>query len=296
MLAAVAVHSCHAVDGDQILMSDLALVDARFAAAPAGQAAGFAPQPGAKRIFWPGELIRLAVRNGIVTGDPFVQMCFELRTHEISPEDVTAAVRTWAPEPTRIEVLEQSRFPAPVGKLFFDRPQVLREALDGSQLLHGYVLYRGSQRFPVWARVRVRVKQTLVVAAVDINPGEVVTPKMLRTEERETGMATAGFASSAAELVGRLAKAHLAAGTALLLAQFEKGTDVVSGATVKVEVRNGAARLAFDARAETSGRTGDMVAVMNPSNSKVFKAKVVGKNTVLVTPAPEQKVTEVSQK
>jgi len=295
--AAVAVHACHAVEGDQVLMSDLALVDARFAAAPAGQAAGFAPQPGGQRIFWPGELIRLAERNGIATGDPFQQICFELRTRIIAAEDVTVAVRAWAPEPSRIEVLELSRFPAPFGKLVFDRPQVPQEARDGSMLLHGYVFYRGSQRFPVWAKVRVRASRTLIVSAVDIQPGEEMTPEKLRTEERETGLGVAGFAASPADLLGRLSRIRIAAGSPLLLAQFEKGNDVVRGSTVKVEVRDGAAVLLFDARADTSGRTGDSVFVVNPANNRAFKAKVVGKNSVLVAPDGNAKIIAVrSQK
>jgi flagella basal body P-ring formation protein FlgA len=295
--AGVTVQACHAVDGDQVLMSDLALVDPRFAAAPGGQAAGFAPQPGGKRTFWPGELIRMAERNGIATSDPFQQMCFELRTRVIAPEDVAGAVRTWAPQQARIEVLEQSRFPAPLGKLVFEQPQVPREARDGSMLLRGYVLYRGSQRFPVWAKVRVRMRRTLVIAAADIQPGEEIAPEMLRTEEREAGIAPAGFASSTAELVGSLAKTRISAGMPLLLSQFEKAPEVTHGASVKVEVRDGAAVLFFDARAETSGHTGDSVSVINPATNKTFKAKVVGKNSVLVTPVVNPKVlTEVTQK
>jgi len=286
MLAIVAAHSCQAVDGDQILMSDLAKVDARFAAAPGTQVAGFAPQPGATRIFWPGELIHLAERNGIAATDPFQQICFQVSTHVISQDDVTAAIRVWAPEPARIEVLEQSRFPAPSGRLLFDKPQVPQEGRDGSMLLHGYVLFHGSQRFPVWARVRVRVKRMLVVAAEDMDRGAKVTPPDLRMEERETGIAITAFVAAFTDVVGRLAKTRIASGVPLLLTQFEKGNDVVRGSTVKVEVRDGEAHLLFDARVETNGRTGDLVSVMNPANSKVFKARVVGKNSVLVTPGP----------
>jgi flagella basal body P-ring formation protein FlgA len=295
--AAVAVHACHAVEGDQVLMSDLALADARFAAAPAGQAAGFAPQPGGTRTFWPGELIHLAQRNGIATDEPFQQICFELRTHVVALEDVAAAVREWAPLPARIEVLEQSRFPAPLGKLVFDRPQVPQEARDGAMLLRGYVLYRGNQRFPVWARVRVRVQRAVVVAVVDMQPGDEITPEKVRTEQHETGLAAAGLATSAVELVGRTARTRITAGSALLVAQFEKANDVIRGATVKVEVHDGEALLLFDARAETSGRTGDTISVVNPANNKAFKAKIVGKNSVLVAPGAQPKViAEASQK
>jgi flagella basal body P-ring formation protein FlgA len=141
------------------------------------------------------------------------------------------------------------------------------------------------------------MQRTLVIAATDMIPGEEVKPEQLRAEERETGITAPGFAASSADLLGRLAKVRITAGTPLLVAQFEKANDVIRGATVKVEVREGAAVLLFDARADTSGRTGDSISVINPATNKSFKAKVVGKNSVLVSPVISQRaIAEVSQK
>jgi flagella basal body P-ring formation protein FlgA len=58
--------------------------------------------------------------------------------------------------------------------------------------------------------------------------------------------------------------------------------EVERGDSVTVEVRSGAARLAFDAKAESSGRAGDSVLVRNPENGHLFQARVEGKGKVLV--------------
>jgi hypothetical protein len=57
---------------------------------------------------------------------------------------------------------------------------------------------------------------------------------------------------------------------------------VERGETVRVEVRSGGVLLAFDASAETSGRTGDPVIVKNPQNGKRFQARVEGPGKVSI--------------
>jgi hypothetical protein len=58
--------------------------------------------------------------------------------------------------------------------------------------------------------------------------------------------------------------------------------EVERGDRVAVEVHSGAARLAFEAKAESSGRAGHSVLVRNPENDRLFQAKVEGKGKVLV--------------
>lgn len=54
------------------------------------------------------------------------------------------------------------------------------------------------------------------------------------------------------------------------------------GERVSVEVSSGAARLAFEAMAESGGRVGSVVLVRNPANGHVFQAKVAEKGKVVV--------------
>ncbi|HEV2201294.1 MAG TPA: flagella basal body P-ring formation protein FlgA [Bryobacteraceae bacterium] len=60
------------------------------------------------------------------------------------------------------------------------------------------------------------------------------------------------------------------------------GFDIQRGQKVAVEVTSGAARLRFDADAESSGRAGDTVLIRNPENGRLFQARVEGKGKVVV--------------
>src|SRR5579863_9918852 len=79
---------CIPVTGNRILGRDLALADPRFSALPASLTVGFAPPPGAERIYAAPELQRLARANGItVTGAG--DICFELPMVHLKEDDVT---------------------------------------------------------------------------------------------------------------------------------------------------------------------------------------------------------------
>lgn len=290
LLAAASLHSCGPAHGDRILMRDLAGVDPRFAAADQTQAVGFAPGPGATRVFWPAELSNIAKRNGIESGQLFHRVCFEWPMRRLTADEIVGAIRAWAPENARIAVAELSKFPVPPGPLAIPRPVSASPALDGAVLLRGFVTFGNGQRFPTWARVRIGIKRTVVVAAGDIAAAADIRSEQLRIEERECGIEALQFASSLGQAVGSSAKRRIPAGSPVTLAALGERKEVMRGALVKVEVRDGGALLAFDGRAEESGRGGDTVRVRNPASGKDFAAQVTGVNRVLVTPAgaPDQ--------
>ena len=58
--------------------------------------------------------------------------------------------------------------------------------------------------------------------------------------------------------------------------------DVEAGKPVDLKVVNGGAQLRFQAKAASSGRRGDSVAVTNPANGKRMEGKVVGQGAVEV--------------
>ena len=59
---------------------------------------------------------------------------------------------------------------------------------------------------------------------------------------------------------------------------------VKRGATVRVEVASGWARLHFEAIAESDAREGDMIALRNPVSGRTFRARVGahGRATVVI--------------
>jgi hypothetical protein len=62
-----------------------------------------------------------------------------------------------------------------------------------------------------------------------------------------------------------------------------KSREVERGTRVSVEVTSGAARLVFEAIAETAGRQGEWVLVRNPENGHMFQAKVFGDGKVVIS-------------
>ena len=61
-----------------------------------------------------------------------------------------------------------------------------------------------------------------------------------------------------------------------------KTREVERGSRISVEVTSGAARLVFEAVAETAGRQGEWVLVRNPENGHLFQAKVLGDGKVVI--------------
>ena len=291
MAAVLVSHSqapCHPVDGERILMRDLAKAEPRFEAADPAQAVGFAPQPGAKRIFWPAELISLSTRSAVSVTEPFHQVCFERRARLVSEAEIVSAIRAWAPEQSQVVILEQSNPPAPAGQLVLPRPAFLKSAQDGSVMLRGYVLYDVQHHFPIWARVRFRMDREVAISTADVAEGTAIRDDQVRMERRSGGLEVDHYANNTSLVAGRIARKRIAAGEPIPLTSLLEPRQVNRGAVVRIEVRDGATRLLLDGRAETSGRTGDLVTVRNPSSGRAFQARVTGTDFVLVTPRGAQ--------
>jgi flagella basal body P-ring formation protein FlgA len=77
----------------------------------------------------------------------------------------------------------------------------------------------------------------------------------------------------------------IAAGQEVRLDQLAPPNDINRGEMVSVEVRIGAAHLAFSGRAESAGRAGDQVSIRNLQSNRVFQARVSGKGKALVLAA-----------
>ena len=283
---------CMPVDGERILMSDLAAVDSRFAGAHPGAEAGFSPNPGARRVFWGTELSHLADREGIPATGIFKPICFERRTRLLTQEEIQGSVQKWAAG-AQLDLVEQSYSPAPLGDLVIPRPAYLKADPDGTLLLRGYVSWGKNQRFPMWAKVKLRWKQQVIVTTQEIGVNEVISTNQLRIEEREGSIESLEFATSLSDIAGRCSRKRIPLGSPVLLGMLEAPKQVIRGALVKVEVRNGGTYLALDAQAESSGRTGEIVVVRNPASGKSFQARVTGENSAIVRlrsgQMPEQK-------
>jgi flagella basal body P-ring formation protein FlgA len=128
----------------------------------------------------------------------------------------------------------------------------------------------------IWARVRVRDTAVPVAAARDLKAGQRIEASDLRVET------AAETALTLATWTGKRLRRAVRAGEPLRPEWVETPPDVGAGDTVRVEVRSGAARLAFEGRAQTSGNAGQTVAVLNTQTRRRFQARVMGPGCVSV--------------
>ena len=254
MMAALAVAlttACHPVDSGRILARDLAAVAPAFATAPPEAMIGYAPLPGATRVFTVAELERLARRYG-ADEKGLTSACFERRTAPLDPEAVAAAMRAALEAPSaQIEIVEFSRRAVPPGQLVFPREGLTPPPSERETAVwNGYVSFDGG-RFSVWARVRIRVKVARVIAVSDLKPGEPVDAAQVRLDQSEA-FPWRRASATLEGVVGRIPRHLVPAGAEVTADAIQPPFDVTRGDKVAVEVRGAASLLKLGARAEAS--------------------------------------------
>ncbi|MEO8592025.1 MAG: flagellar basal body P-ring formation chaperone FlgA [Candidatus Solibacter sp.] len=280
MLAATATE-CHFLGHGRILGSDLAAASAVFAAVPPDLVIANAPSPGARRLFEPAELIRIA-RTNLLDATGVIPLCFERSTAPLDLLRVKSVMQaSLGAAPAGIEILTISKYPAPPGELVFPRNSLMQPVSGDSAVWNGYVAYDGG-RFAVWARVRLTVLQSRVVTAVDLAPGHVVEAGDVRLVEANEFPRRPAPLAAVEAAVGRTARRALPAGSILTAAMLEAPNDVERGQIVTVEVQSGGALVKLEAKAESAGRKGDTVGVRNAASGTLFRAQIEGKGRVSV--------------
>jgi flagella basal body P-ring formation protein FlgA len=188
-------------------------------------------------------------------------------------------MRAQLPEAT-IELIDFSRWPVPAGTVEFPLSGLRQGYWRGS------VLYGGSQRFAIWAQVKLRVAARRVVAAQDLAAGRPIEPSALRLESFDVTPGAGLYPGSIAEAAGKLPRRGIPAGIAIRSEWLELPPLVARGETVKVEVRSGAAVIQLDGRALAAGAAGQSIPVLNPATGKNFRARIQGPGHVLVESLP----------
>lgn len=275
---------CLPVSGNRILGRDLAAADARFAALPATLTVGFAPAPGATRVFTGTELQRVARANGMPVAD-YGEICFALPMRQLKKEDVSQAMRRWLPEGAVLKVLEVPKAEQPAGTIEFPVAglEPMNPLTPGVQVWHGHITYAETHQQPIWARVELRVTVTAVVAVRDLPANMPIRAAALRIETRTGPLDRRKAATRIEDVAGRMPKRSLEAGATIPLGVLAEAPTVRRGDPVEVEVQSGLARVRFEAVAESAACEGDIIELRNPANGKTFKAKLdAGPKALLV--------------
>lgn len=271
MMLAVVVASCVAVLGPKILAHDLAQAVPAFVPTDANAVVGYAPTPGVTRFMHAVELRQLLRQQGFSTDAPIADTCFARPVALLQQTDVIAAMRRSLGEEAKVEIVELSHFPAPPGQLVFPR-----ELLSGPPiaLWHGYVLYDGNSRFPVWARVKVAVPSRRVIATDDLRQGTIIQSSQLKLVTEDAFPDSRVTPDSVADAVGCLPRRFIPAHTPLWKEALDPPLTIARGDKVTVAVRAGQAQLSVVAEAEANGRRGDWIALKNLESGKTIRARV----------------------
>jgi flagella basal body P-ring formation protein FlgA len=279
-LAAFALAACLAVGAgsDQVLAGDLAAAFPEWRAVPPETPLALAPAPGVQRVFRLPELRRLAERWNLSPA-PDRELCVTRPVAVLTADRMLSAMQRELPA-AHIELLDFSRLPAPEGELLFPASGLRQTPAGG--YWSGHVTYAGKHRFAVWARVKVKIAATRVIAAQDLRPGVLLDAAQFRLETREE-VPGVGFAGSAEEVVGKVSRRAIVAGAALRTEWLEPAKVVMRGEIVEVEVIHGGARLKLEGLAESSGAIGETIPIQNPVSKQRFQARVESKGRVVVT-------------
>jgi flagella basal body P-ring formation protein FlgA len=289
--------ACEMIANDRILGQDIAQALPAFANKIPGDAViGYSPAPGGRRVFKSVELQRIGAPYGVAV-DENAEACFEWKLQPLTADVVSAAIRETLQSPdARVDVLAISGSRAPAGKLTFPIAGLLASTLTGADTAvtwRGEVLYHGSRRFSVWARVKLAATMTRVVATQLILPGQTVAPEQVRIETYDDFPLRNDIARNLEEVIGRTPRRAIRVGLPVFRFDLIEPLQVQRGDTVDVTAISGAAQLHLSALAETPGRQGDLISLKNPRSGKIFCARIEGKDRALVMAGPFSSQTRI---
>ncbi|HLX46469.1 MAG TPA: flagellar basal body P-ring formation chaperone FlgA [Bryobacteraceae bacterium] len=278
LLLAVRAFACHTVDGDSIKGKDLAAASVAFAKLDPELDIAPTPLPGVPRLLHAAELTRLARRYAIDLSEPVPEICFERATEPLTAERLYPVLRqALGIDDARIEIQDFSRAGVPRGTLEFKR-----SGLTDAGVWRGQVVYAEARSVPVWARVKIIVDRNWVEAVETLPAGTVIAKGQLVERRGPRFPFGPVMVDSIHQVEGQQAARAIKAGEPISASMLVHPREVTRGDRVKVMVMSGEARLQFDATAETSGRVGESVMVLNPDSGHHFLAKVEGKDEVLI--------------
>jgi len=286
VLTVPAFAACIPLAGDRILGRDLALANPEFSALPATMTIGYAPAPGAQRIFAVAELNRIGRANRLTLTNP-AEVCFEIPMRSMTEAETKEAMLRSLPTGTDLTIVELPKTNVPAGRLEFALAG-LEPASKGTRLWRGSVRYGETLKMPVWARVTVQRRYVAVVAGKDLPLNVPIDPSSLRLEAISVPLDSERLAQRIEDVLGRVPKKPVHAGETIPLAILNLPPVVHRGDAIKVEVRSGQTRLVFDAIAQASAGNGEMVDLRNPDSGRIFRARVEDSGrAVVVVPSRE---------
>jgi flagella basal body P-ring formation protein FlgA len=280
-----AATECITVTGDTIVARDLAKAVPEFESAPPDVVLSFAPIPGLTRAFRISEIAMFAKRFQITLKKEAARdVCFLSAAAVLTEDQIRAAILPAIHERVvSMKILDFSRSPVPPAKIEFRPAGLIRSSLNspGTIFWQGRVVMQSGHSFPIWAKLSIVVETKIVVSTREILKDRALTAEDVAFAEEAPFPLPKDTLTSLDGVAGQISLRNIAKGTPILKSMLELPKEVLQGQVVQVEAICGEARLSFEARAEMSGRHGDLITVLNP-NGRSFRARVIDKARVEV--------------
>jgi len=277
---------CVPIAHDKIVARDLAGVIPVFGSLDPETVIGFAPFPGVQRILSSRELLLLVRRQGLETDATIPSVCVERAVQPIARGEMNAAlVAALGVADASLELLGFSNQAVPAGHLEFAIAGLNKPPTDAPEapvIWRGRLVYDGTRSLAVWAKVRITVKRSAVVAAERIQAGTEIRPDQLKLTETVQFPFSGPYLDSISEVAGRVARQDLRAGQRIAPASLAEPTQILQGERVHVHVVDGLATLSLEAFAQSVGSRGDVIVLRNPATGKSFRGMVEDKGKVIV--------------
>jgi flagella basal body P-ring formation protein FlgA len=265
--------ACVSISGAHITAGDLARAVPAFAPVNPAAFVAWTPLPGTVRVFHSAELERLLTPLDPSAIVPHSDICFERPVAPLSESAVLEAMRTALGTGPKIELVEVSHFPGPVGEIVFPR-----ESLGSSPvaLWRGFVRYDESTKFPIWARVKIRVTIARIIAIETLQAGKPIRSAQVKLETVDDTPNGHVTALAIENVEGCIPRRTIPADSPVWTDSIDPPLEIAKGDRVTVRVHSGLAALTFEVEASTSGRRGDFISLKNPDSGKIFRARIDG--------------------
>lgn len=141
---------------------------------------------------------------------------------------------------------------------------------------------RGRRARNVYVPFNVTVKRQLFVLLSDMKRGDVIREGDIDTRETFINDRHASYPQDIDDVIGRVVKRSMIAGTVLTKASLEDSYLVRRGEIVNIVVDNNKLLVQTKGRALDRGRAGDTIRVKNITSNREITGTVTGSGTVLV--------------
>ncbi len=171
---------------------------------------------------------------------------------------------------------------APLGTLELTPELSGQVRYSGPTTVHVTVRADGRSFVKVPVRFEVRRYLDVVVAAANLNAGEILSEQSLRLERVDAGKLPAGYLTEPGKAVGLQVRHAVPPGSILYEKALSRPILILRGEIVRLTSRIGDIEVSAGGVALSQGAAGDLVRVQNSTTKKILTGRVQEDKSVLV--------------